>query len=89
MRAAQCEHDAGGGLLAGGVAYRIFFWLLPMGLAASALGAMAGAHPERDLEEAASERGLGSLIVSIQGQAIDSASEVGWYQLAVSLVLAV
>jgi uncharacterized BrkB/YihY/UPF0761 family membrane protein len=89
VRAARAEHDAGGGLLAGGVAYRIFFWLLPMGLAASSVAAMLDVTPERDLGEAAGERGLGSLIVSVQRQAIDASSDIGWYQLVASLVLAV
>lgn len=89
VRATQSEHDAGGGLLAGGVEYRIFFWLLPMGLAASSAAALLGIAPERDLEEAASGRGLGSLIVSMQQQAIEQGSEAGWQQLVVGLGLAV
>jgi uncharacterized BrkB/YihY/UPF0761 family membrane protein len=87
--AARAEHDAGGGLLAGGVAYRLFFWMLPTAVAASAIASRLGIEPERDLEDAARTRGIGSLAVAAQQQAVDASSGVGWYQLAASIVLAV
>jgi uncharacterized BrkB/YihY/UPF0761 family membrane protein len=87
--AARSEHDAGGGLLAGGVAYRLFFWMLPVGLAVASAASMLGVEPSGDLEDAARSRGLGALMVGAMRQAIDASAQFGWYQLVVSIVLSI
>jgi uncharacterized BrkB/YihY/UPF0761 family membrane protein len=89
VKAARSEHDAGGGLLAGGVAYRLFFWLVPVGFAATVAAGMLDLAPASNLETTASTRGLGALIVNIERQAVESTSSAGWPQLVGGVGLAV
>jgi len=79
------ERDAGGGLLAGGLAYRFFFWLVPFGLAVGAgLGFWVEADPEA-FDEAAHDLGLSDVLASGAADAIDEGRHSRWYLLAVGL----
>lgn len=56
----ETEHDLGGGLIAGGVAFRIFLWLVPLGLVIAALLSFWVEHDDDGLEEASREFGIGA-----------------------------
>src|SRR5215203_601259 len=53
----ETERDLGGGLIAGGVAFRIFLWLVPLGLVVAALLSFWVEHDEDGLEDATREFG--------------------------------
>ena len=54
----ETERDLGGGLIAGGVAFRIFLWLVPLGLVVAALLSFWVEHDDDGLEEASREFGI-------------------------------
>jgi uncharacterized BrkB/YihY/UPF0761 family membrane protein len=54
------ERDLGGGLIAGGVAFRVFLWLVPAGLVIAALLSFWSEHDEAGLERASREFGIGA-----------------------------
>ena len=54
------ERELGGGLIAGGVAFRIFLWLVPFGLVVAALLSFWSEHDPEGLEEASREFGVGA-----------------------------
>jgi uncharacterized BrkB/YihY/UPF0761 family membrane protein len=75
------EHTAAAGLLAGGLAYRFFFWLVPLGLViASALGFWIDAD-QAGVEDAAKEFGLGTVAAHSATEAIETGSHSRWYFL--------
>ncbi len=83
------EHDrtTAAGLLAGGLAYRLFFWLVPFGLVvASALSFWYQESPD-GLEDAAREFGLGAVAVKSASAAIQEGTHARWYLLLFGTVL--
>ena len=92
--AAQRELGLGGALLAGGLAYRLFLWLLPVGLiGAQILGFWVDASDE-SVEGAAKEFGIGAAAVASAADAVETNSAnrilllltgvvlVAWFSLA-------
>jgi uncharacterized BrkB/YihY/UPF0761 family membrane protein len=72
FRAVERELAFGGGLLAGGLAYRLFLWLLPIGLVgAQLLGFWLGADHEA-VEDAAKEFGIGAAAVASAERAVEA-----------------
>jgi uncharacterized BrkB/YihY/UPF0761 family membrane protein len=70
--AAQRELGLGGALLAGGLAYRLFLWLLPIGLVgAEILGFWVDAN-EESVEDAAKEFGIGAAAVASAADAVET-----------------
>ncbi len=70
--AAQRELGLGGALLAGGLAYRLFLWLLPIGLVgAQILGVWADAN-EEGVEDAAKEFGIGAAAIASASDAVET-----------------
>ncbi|HXV35401.1 MAG TPA: YhjD/YihY/BrkB family envelope integrity protein [Gaiellaceae bacterium] len=62
----------GGGLLAGGLAYRLFLWLLPIGLVgAQLLGIWVDVNDE-GVEAAAKEYGIGAAAVATAADAVET-----------------
>jgi YihY family inner membrane protein len=62
----------GGGLLAGGLAYRLFLWLLPIGLVgAQILGILVDMNGE-SVEDAAKEFGIGAAAVATAYDAVET-----------------
>lgn len=62
----------GGGLLAGGLAYRLFLWLLPIGLVgAQLLGIWLDVNDE-SVEDAAKEFGIGAAAIASASSAVDA-----------------
>ncbi len=87
VEAFEGERRGGGGLLAGGLAYRLFFWLLPLGLlTAAVLSFWEGADPD-GLEEAAQSLGMGAAAAQAASQAIAESSSSRWYFLVAGLAL--
>ena len=72
FQAFQREVAFGGGLLAGGLAYRLFLWLLPIGLVgAQVLGIWLDAN-EDGVEDAAKEFGIGAAAIASAGGAVET-----------------
>jgi uncharacterized BrkB/YihY/UPF0761 family membrane protein len=77
------DGEVGGGIIAGALAYRLFIWLLPLGLVVVAgLGIAADASAESP-EEAAGSVGLDGLVSSSISNAADSPNR--WYALLIGI----
>jgi uncharacterized BrkB/YihY/UPF0761 family membrane protein len=77
----------GGGILAGVLAYRLFFFLLPLGLVTvGALGAVSAATG-RSAENLGEAAGLTALVTSSVANAIED--EASWYALLVGVPILV
>jgi membrane protein len=62
----------GSGLLAGGLAYRLFLWLLPIGLVGSQLLGIWVDLSEESVEGAAKEYGIGAAAVATASNAVET-----------------
>jgi uncharacterized BrkB/YihY/UPF0761 family membrane protein len=76
--ALERETTAGGTLIAGGLAYRLFLWLLPLGLVVSAIASFW----QDDVEGAAGDIGLDSESTQTMSEVIRDSSHGRWYFLA-------
>lgn len=70
LQALKSEHDAGGGLIAGGVAFRFFLWLVPFGLIVASVGSLWSEYDEAGLESAARDFGLGATSAEAAAEAL-------------------
>ncbi len=68
----QRELSRGGGLLAGGLAYRLFLWLLPIGLVGAQILGIWAARSEESVEDVATEFGLGAAAVASAADAVET-----------------
>ena len=98
----ETERDLGGGLIAGGVAFRIFLWLVPFGLVVAALLSFWSEHDQGGLERASRELGVGATAAQAAAEALESSDRnalvvllfglvaLGWFTLGAvrALVLA-
>jgi uncharacterized BrkB/YihY/UPF0761 family membrane protein len=98
----ETERDLGGGLIAGGVAFRIFLWLVPFGLVVAALLSFWGEHDPSGLERASREFGVGAASAEAAAEALQAGDRnvalvlvfgvvaLGWFTLGAvrALVLA-
>jgi membrane protein len=64
----------GGGLLAGGLAYRLFLWLLPIGLVGSQLLGLWLGLSDESVEDAAKEFGIGAAAVASASNAVETST---------------
>lgn len=76
------DRDAGGALLAGALAFRLFLWLLPAGLVVVALLGFSSAE---QVSQALSGSGLGGVTTSTIAQAAAQAQQGRWVLLGVGL----
>ncbi len=83
LTALDNDRLAGGALLAGALAYRLFLWLLPACLVV--VGGL-GFLESSDTEEAAQEAGLSGFAASTISSATSQAHEARWVLLATGLV---
>ena len=85
LEAFDLERRGGGTLLAGGLAYRLFFWLLPLGLTVAALLAFWQEADPDGIDEAAQELGMGAAAARSASQAISDSTSSRWYFLLAGL----
>ena len=85
--ALERERFAAAGLLAGGIAYRLFFWLVPLGLVLAALGSFWVEEDREGLEDAAGEIGLGGAASHAAADALEGGAHSRWYFLVVGSAL--
>ena len=81
------EYAAGSGLLAGGVAYRLFLWLLPLGLVAATIASFWADAGPGGIEETARQVGLPGAVARSSRTAFETGSHSRWYLLATGIVL--
>ena len=84
LRAAEKNRRVAASVLAGGLAYRLFLWMLPFGLI---VGGALGFLNSTNTEDAVSRGGLPSAISNAIGDASRSAHSSSWWLLAVGVPL--
>jgi uncharacterized BrkB/YihY/UPF0761 family membrane protein len=84
FRAAERNRRVASSVLAGGIAYRLFLWLLPFGLI---LGGAFGLMDADSTEDAAEDAGLPAAVVNAIGDATRAAGSDSWWLLAVGVPL--
>jgi membrane protein len=83
----ETERDLGGGLIAGGVAFRIFLWLVPLGLVVAALLSFWVEHDEDGLEDATREFGIGAAAAQTAAEALEAGDRNAGLVLVFGLVM--
>jgi uncharacterized BrkB/YihY/UPF0761 family membrane protein len=81
------EQRSGATLLAGGLAYRFFLWLVPFGLLAAAVASFWVRESEGSLQDAAKSFGLGGVAARSATSAVQDGSRARWFLLIAGLVL--
>jgi uncharacterized BrkB/YihY/UPF0761 family membrane protein len=81
------ERELGGGLIAGGVAFRIFLWLVPFGLVAAALLSFWSEQDPDELESAARSFGVGAAAAQAASEALQIGNRNALLVLVFGLVL--
>jgi membrane protein len=87
--ALERERLGAAGLLAGGLAYRLFFWIVPLGLVLAAVLSFWVETDRAGLETAAREFGIGGAAASAATDAIEGDAHSRWYFLVIGLALLV
>ena len=87
VEAAERERMAAAGLLAGGLAYRFFLWVVPFGLVVAAITSFWVEEDPDGLEDAAQEFGIGGATAHAATAAIEQEAHARWYFLVVGCVL--
>lgn len=83
----QNERELGGGLIAGGVAFRIFLWLVPFGLVAAAVLSFWSEQDPDGLESAARRFGVGAAAAQAASEALQAGDRNAFLVLVFGLVL--
>jgi uncharacterized BrkB/YihY/UPF0761 family membrane protein len=81
------EQRSGAPLLAGGLAYRLFFWLVSFGLVLAAGASFWVRESQGSLEDAAKTFGLSGVAARSAATAVEEGSSARWYLLVSGLVL--
>lgn len=89
VAALERERNSGGGLLAGGLAYRFFFWLVSLGAVGGALSSLWASSDPADLEDAARSLGLTAAAAESFREAVDVGSTPRWVFLVGGSLLTV
>lgn len=87
FEAFERELRYGGGLLAGGLAYRLFLWLVPLGLVGAVLLGVWLDYDEDGVEEAAEDFGIGAAAVASAHDAVETSSTNSVVLIVVGLCL--
>lgn len=82
----ESERELGGGLIAGGVAFRLFLWLVPFGLVVAALLSFWSEQDEESLEEASRELGIGAAAAEAASSALQGGHRNAFIALVFGLV---
>jgi uncharacterized BrkB/YihY/UPF0761 family membrane protein len=83
----EWEQRSGAGLLAGGLAYRFFLWLVPFGLVVAAIASFWVRLDRGGLQDAARSFGLGGVAAHSATSAVQDGSRARWFLLIAGLVL--
>jgi uncharacterized BrkB/YihY/UPF0761 family membrane protein len=81
------ERELGGGLIAGGVAFRVFLWIVPFGLVVAALLSFWSDHDREGLESATREFGIGAAAAGAAVDALEQGDRNAFLVLVIGLVL--
>ena len=84
--ALERETTAGGTLIAGGLAYRFFLWLLPFSLVLASLASFWEREDPQSLESSAEDFGLSASGANTMREVVEQSSHSSWYLLAVGVV---
>src|SRR3954447_3856990 len=87
VEALKTEQGSGAPLLAGGLAYRLFFWLTAFGLFTAALLSFWVRESPDDVKSTATSFGLAGVAASSATQAVNSGSHNRWYFLIAGTLL--
>jgi uncharacterized BrkB/YihY/UPF0761 family membrane protein len=88
MDSFEHEQRSGAGLLAGGLAYRFFFWLVAFGLVCAAAASFwVRATDEHTLTDAGKHFGLSGIAAHSAASAVEDGSKSRWYFLAAGVIL--
>jgi uncharacterized BrkB/YihY/UPF0761 family membrane protein len=87
FRLYENDRDRGGGLLAGGLAYRIFIWLLPAALFTSTLARLIADVGDKPASEIAKDLGMGAALAATIDQAATQAGRAAPVLLVIGLAL--
>jgi uncharacterized BrkB/YihY/UPF0761 family membrane protein len=80
------EQRSGAGLLAGGLAYRLFFWLVAFGLLVAAGASFWVRESQGSLQDAAKNFGLSGVAARSASSAVEDGSNARWYLLGAGVV---
>jgi membrane protein len=80
------ERAAGSNLLAGGLAYRFFLWLVPFGVVLAALGSFWAGSDRKSVVSTAREFGIGGAAARSARAAFTEGAHSKWYLLAFGIV---
>jgi len=81
------DRNRGGGLLAGGLAYRVFLWELPAALVLVSVFGLASSMSGRTAEDVARSSGLSGALVATVATAVHEAGQAAWWLLILGLAL--
>jgi uncharacterized BrkB/YihY/UPF0761 family membrane protein len=81
------EQRSGASLLAGGLAYRLFFWIVSFGLVIAAIASFWVRSSERSLTDTAKSFGLSGVAAHSAASAVSDGSHGRWYLLVAGIVL--
>jgi uncharacterized BrkB/YihY/UPF0761 family membrane protein len=87
IEAVETEQRSGAPLLAGGLAYRLFFWLCAYGLFAAALLSFWVRDSPDDAKDTAHSFGLAGVATASAFQAVENGSQGRWYFLIIGVWL--
>jgi uncharacterized BrkB/YihY/UPF0761 family membrane protein len=87
LHSLEREQRSGAGLLAGGLAYRFFFWLVAFGLLIAAVASFWVRESQSNLEDAAKSFGLSGVAARSAASAVQDGSNARWYLLISGFVL--
>jgi len=85
IRAWERDRDRGGGLLAGGIAYRFFLWQLPTALVLVSVASVVASLTEVDPSAVASNAGLTAAVAATLSSAATGAETARWWLLVLGL----
>jgi uncharacterized BrkB/YihY/UPF0761 family membrane protein len=85
LMALERETTAGGTLIAGGLAYRLFLWLLPFGLVLASIASFWERGDPEGLESSAEDFGLSESTARSMSEVIQDSSHSRWYFLIIGL----
>jgi uncharacterized BrkB/YihY/UPF0761 family membrane protein len=81
------EVAAGSGLLAGGVAYRLFLWIVPFGLVIAGIASFWARSDSGSLQRAAKDFGIAGAAARSAASAFRSEAHGRWYFLVAGMIL--